>query len=336
MDLSKKFTTVSKTWAVAPNKELEPPSLGLSTLKLCYFDCYRKFDSVYLFEKLCPPPLLSMIVEASEKRRYLLIVEKCEKGITPDRHWNMPITLPELRRYLGVTWFWTLKYSTKSYKKVLKEMKQDPVLTACQKELLIPYKHYTMLNICLDVDVVQFAQQLSHFQKYGWKPGKIAAADETIFSWFGDAEFRVLIPGKPHPLGFMCYFLAVYSSKPDCKPYVLGVELHWAGDKGYPPTPLESAKKLMVDFTSFYNFSPHIVLDAWFSKSDFITWVERLCAETNSGGVTFALPSTHQTNLFGLLGLGVSDKQWRVAYTSTGQVASFKRVLKRDGSVVEW
>jgi hypothetical protein len=161
MDLSKKFTTASKTWAVAPNEELEPPSLGLSTPNLSYFDRYHKFDPVYLFEKLCPPPLLDMIVGASEKCCHLLIVEKREKGITPDRHWNKPITLPELCRYLGVTWFWTLKYSTKSYKKVLKEMKQDPVLTACQKELLIPYKHYTMLNICLDVDVVQFAWQLS-------------------------------------------------------------------------------------------------------------------------------------------------------------------------------
>ena len=36
MDLSKKFTTVSKTWAVAPNEELEPPSLGLSTPNLSY------------------------------------------------------------------------------------------------------------------------------------------------------------------------------------------------------------------------------------------------------------------------------------------------------------
>ena len=40
MDLSEKFTTVSKTWAVAPNKELEPPSLGLSTPNLYYFDHY--------------------------------------------------------------------------------------------------------------------------------------------------------------------------------------------------------------------------------------------------------------------------------------------------------
>jgi hypothetical protein len=54
MDLSKKFTTVSKTWAIAPNKELGPPSLGLSTPNLSYFDRYHKFDPVYLFEKLCP------------------------------------------------------------------------------------------------------------------------------------------------------------------------------------------------------------------------------------------------------------------------------------------
>ena len=54
MDLSEKFTTVSKMWAVAPNEELEPPSLGLSTPNFSYFDCYCKFDPVYLFEKLCP------------------------------------------------------------------------------------------------------------------------------------------------------------------------------------------------------------------------------------------------------------------------------------------
>ena len=32
MDLSKKFTTVSKTWAIAPNEELEPPPLAFLLL----------------------------------------------------------------------------------------------------------------------------------------------------------------------------------------------------------------------------------------------------------------------------------------------------------------
>jgi hypothetical protein len=82
MDLSEKFTTVSKMWAVAPNEELEPPSLGLSAPNLSYFDRYHKFDPVYLFEKLCPPPLLAMIVEASEKCHHLHIIKKCKKGIT--------------------------------------------------------------------------------------------------------------------------------------------------------------------------------------------------------------------------------------------------------------
>ena len=136
------------------------------------------------------------------------------------------------------------------------------------------------------------------------------------------------IPGKPHESGLMLYHLGTYSAKLGQKPYICAMLPHWGIKK---PTPLDAAKQLLELYHRFYKQAPHCVLgmlescisikfqDARFMDSEFIDWVEQYAFNSN-GGATVALPKSHMKSLFGLLSDGVTEGQWRSAYTQHGKV----------------
>jgi hypothetical protein len=211
-------------------------------------------------------------------------------------------------------------------------MKNKPPFLNADKLILCP-RRYSVISQCLECDIFELSALLSKLQANGWNPSEICAIDETILTWLGEGENWIFIHGKPHPRGLMLNLMATFSDKLGRKPYILGILPHWGHPK---PKPMEAVSKLMESFTSQYSFSPHVVLDARFAKSDFIGWIEQYCSQQKSGGATYALPCTHMSELFSLLSKEVCVGEWRAATTPTGRLASFKRSNNQKGDMVEW
>ena len=195
---------------------IRPTSVHVSQPNYSFWKRHEKNNPLKLIDGLLPPSIWEMIVEASEKRRRDLVVRMLQKkpknGAKQkkvDSRYKKPITLAEIKRYFGWTWYWQSKHPSYSYADFSKEMNRNPPVENLKK-YKIPPKRYSFLNSCLDIDIVDFAEKLSFFLMQGWSAGEIAAIDETIFEWLGEGEFTQHIAGKPHPDGLMVFFLLFF------------------------------------------------------------------------------------------------------------------------------